>query len=236
MSLTHRAPLLLRSDSDMVPIAHALLGIDRPFIVCDPHQQEAKESVRSPANYETGMAAAWAAIGGSLCARARRLPRDFPAVLARVREPNARMQLIVCLERQVIALFLAEPIEVPALAMRAQDLPRIIDEYARDAIAILGAPATSFRPDDHCWVLEHAAQSLPEIEKATLRRVALRTSTNVNRAAARLGDGGRVAVSVARPPAPGSVADSSVAPRRQGASSIVTIRETRVRRYYHRRG
>jgi hypothetical protein len=37
------------------------------------------------------------------------------------------------------------------------------------------------------WVLEHAAVSLPEIEKATLRRVALRSSANVSRAATRLG-------------------------------------------------
>jgi DNA-binding NtrC family response regulator len=76
---------------------------------------------------------------------------------------------------------------VPSLSTRTQDLPRIIDEYAQDAIAILDVPATSFQPDDHRWVLEHAAASLPEIEKATLRRVALRTSANVSRAATRLG-------------------------------------------------
>jgi ActR/RegA family two-component response regulator len=69
----------------------------------------------------------------------------------------------------------------------AQDLPRVIDEYALNAIKASGAPATSFQPDDHHWVLEHAAPSLPEIEKATLRRVALRASGNLSRAAARLG-------------------------------------------------
>ena len=191
LSLTHRAPLLLRCDSDPVPIAHALhrrvLGADRPFVVCDPRRRDGKESVRSAGNHRTGAAAAQAAIGGSLCVRARRLPRDFPALLARLRELGADVQLIVCLDREDEPSFLSEPIEVPSLSMRAQDLPRIIDEYAQDAIAALGAPATSFHPDDHRWVLEHAAASLPEIEKTTLRRVALRSSANLSRAAARLG-------------------------------------------------
>jgi hypothetical protein len=190
LSLTHRAPLLLRCDSDAVPIAHALhrrtLGVDRPFVVCDPRRRDGKESVRSAGNHRTGAAAAQAAAGGSLCVRAKRLPPDFPAVLAGVHEPGTGAQLIVCLDRED-ASSLSEPIEVPLLSTRAQDLPRIIDEYALDAIAALGAPAASFQPDDHRWVLEHAAASLPEIEKATLRRVALRTSANLSRAAARLG-------------------------------------------------
>lgn len=175
----------------MVPIAHALhrrvLGADRPFVVCDPRRRDRPASVRSATSYGTGDAATKAATGGSVCVRTKRLPRDFPALLARLREPGAGVQLIVCLDREDPASFLSEPIEVPSLSTRTQDLPRIIDEYALDSIAALGASATSFQPDDHRWVLEHAAVSLPEIEKATLRRVALRTSTNLSRAAARLG-------------------------------------------------
>lgn len=190
-SVTHRAPLLLRGDSDMVPIARALhrraLGADRPFLVCDPRRRDGKESVRSARNHGTGAAAAQAAVGGSLCVRARRLPRDFPGLFARVRDPGLGVQLIVCSEEQDAVSWLSSPIEVPSLSTRAEDLPRIIDEYAADAIAILEAPAGSFQPDDHRWVLECAAESLAEIEKATLRRVALRSSVNLSRAAARLG-------------------------------------------------
>jgi len=190
MTLTRRAPLLLRGESDMVPIAHALhrrMVGDLPFVVCDPRRRDGKESVRSAANYKTSMAAVQAAVGGSLCVRGERLPQDFAAVLARVREPDAGVQLIVCFDAEDAASLLSEPIDVPSLSTRVRDLPRIIDEYALDAIAALGEPATSFRPDDHRWVLEHAAVSLPEIEKATLRRVALRSSANVSRAATRLG-------------------------------------------------
>jgi hypothetical protein len=71
-----------------------------------------------------------AAAGGSLCVRARRLPRDFPALLATLREPGAGVQLIVCLDRAAMPPFLSAPIEVPSLSMRAQDLPQIIEEYA----------------------------------------------------------------------------------------------------------
>jgi hypothetical protein len=51
----------------------------------------------------------------------------------------------------------------------------------------LGAPAGSFEPDDHRWVLEDAATSFDEIEKATLGGVALWSSANPSQAAARLG-------------------------------------------------
>jgi hypothetical protein len=40
---------------------------------------------------------------------------------------------------------------------------------------------------DHVWVREHAATSLDEIEKATLRLTAIRTSDTMGEAAARLG-------------------------------------------------
>jgi hypothetical protein len=107
--------------------------------------------------------------------------------LPNVSKPGANIQLIVCESRADTAFPLSTPIEVPSLATRAGDLPRIIAEYAEDAIAALGAPAGSFEPHHHRWVLEHAAASLAEIEKATSRRLALRSSANLSRATAALG-------------------------------------------------
>src|SRR5215510_1955632 len=101
----------------------ACLGPDRPFVVCDPRRRDGTESVRSPGNYRTGTAAAQAAIGGSLCMRAKRLPRDFPALLARLREPSTDVQLIICLEREDAPSLFFNPIDVPSLSARAQDLP-----------------------------------------------------------------------------------------------------------------
>lgn len=191
MSLTHRAPLLLRGDSDMVPVAHALhrrvLGADRPFIVCDPRRLQHRASVRCPASYETVAAAAEAAVGGSLCVRSWRLPPDFGALRAWLGELDINVQLMVCLGPAVSSTLLPTSIDVPSLSTRTSDLPRIVDEYGQDAIAALGAPPASFGPEDRRWVLTHAVSSLPAIEKATLRRVALRSCKNLSCAAARLG-------------------------------------------------
>jgi len=80
------------------------------------------------------------------------------------------------------------PITVPPLASRLDELDQIITEYADDAIAELSAPpTTSFLPADRDWVRVHSASSLPDIEKATLRLVAIRESRNLSAAAARLG-------------------------------------------------
>jgi hypothetical protein len=76
---------------------------------------------------------------------------------------------------------------VPSLRTRTKELPRIIDAYALDAIHELHATETSFTAADRQWLLEHGRLTLPEIEKATLRLVALRMSRTLPRAAERLG-------------------------------------------------
>jgi len=64
----------------------------------------------------------------------------------------------------------------------------IVEDYAAEAIATLNAPANSFTNADLWWVIERAARSLAEIEKATLRVVALKVSANdVPRSAELLG-------------------------------------------------
>lgn len=192
MAVTHRTALVLSGDSDLVPIAYALhrhtLGPDRPFVASDPHRRTGKESVRSAANYVSGIAAFEAAAGGSLCVRSSRLPLDFAGVLARLRKPDARVQFVVCTpNRSEGDAFLAVPIHVPPIKQRAGEVRRIVDEYALDAAAALDAPPTSFTGADREWVLKYGASSLAEIEKATLRLVALRISRNRTRAAERLG-------------------------------------------------
>ena len=192
LAVSRRTALVLAGESDLVPIAHSLhrrsLGADRPFIACDPRRQNTEESVRSAANYVSGIAGLMAATGGSLCVRSARLPRDFAAVLERLREPEARVQLIVCTQDPSESdVFVTAPIELPPLKERAAELPRIIDEYALDAAEALGAPPTSFTSADREWVLAYGTTSLSEIEKATLRLIALRISKSLPRAAERLG-------------------------------------------------
>lgn len=193
LALDHHAALVLCGEGDLVPIAWALhrhtLGADKPFIVCDPRRGTMAASVRSPASRASGVAAFEAAIGGSLCVRSRRLPGDFPALVTKLRDADDVLCAICTapLADPRPPLVLPAPLVVPPLAQRLAELDRIIAEYASDAIEELAVPASSFTARDHSWVRAHAAASLSEIEKATVRLVAIRTSRNLSGAAARLG-------------------------------------------------
>jgi hypothetical protein len=192
MAATRRAALILCGDDDLVPIARSIhrhsQGLERPFIVCDPRRSPGKGTVRSAENHVMGLEALAAAAGGTVCVRIRRLPPDFRALVRELRAPSSRAQLIVCAATlQECERCRVAPIVIPSLADRRSEIDRIIAEYGEDAITELAAARSSFPPVDHTWVREHASSSLNEIEKATLRLVALRASRNLSHAAARLG-------------------------------------------------
>lgn len=187
-----RSPLYLCGDGDLVPLALSLhrhsLPAGRPFVLCDPSRKDGDESVRSVANLQSGLAALEVAQGGTLCIRANRRPRDFAAMLERLEDPHAGVQLILCSNASTDEERAGRlSILVPALEGRAEEVTRIVDEYAEDARAALSAPPDSFIRSDRDWVLANEASTLTEIETATLRLIALRISPNVTRAAERLG-------------------------------------------------
>ena len=191
MAAARRAALVLCGDGDLVPTARSIhrhaRGADRPFILCDPRRGRAKETVRAAENYTTGIEALGAATGGSLCVRAHRLPRDFHDLIDVMRAPSSQVQLIACATSSTdCAIYRVMPIEIPDLSARDAEIDRVIAEYAEDARRELQIPPPGFVEADHAWVREHAT-TLPEIEKATLRLVALRASRNLTNAAARLG-------------------------------------------------
>ncbi|HEU4735208.1 MAG TPA: FHA domain-containing protein [Kofleriaceae bacterium] len=191
LAATRRTALVLSGDGDLVPVARSIhrhvIGPDRPFVVCDPRRREVKATVRSAENYESGRDALAAATGGSLCIRLERRPRDFEAVITSLRSPGARVQLIVCTRNSAgCEPYLAPAIWIPPLNTRSDEIDRIIIEYAEDALDELGAARTSFLPGDRAWVRRYSAANLPEIEKGTLRLVALREARNLGEAAARL--------------------------------------------------
>ena len=64
--------------------------------------------------------------------------------------------------------------------------PNIRGIHTADALAAFNAPSSSFTDASRRWVCRHAATSYDEIEQATLRLVALRTSGNLSLAAAQL--------------------------------------------------
>jgi len=207
LAVERRATLVLLGESDLVPIAYALhrrtLGADSPFVVCDNRRSDVDGSVRSPTNYTSSVIGFTAAKGGTLCLSYPRVPRDFPTMIALARNLSTDVQLVLLgdarWDRHPLAV-LPAPIRVPSLVTRAEELPRIVDEYARDAVVELRererlgykrrAPRrrrVSFTAEDRQWVLDNSPQTLGEIEKSALRIAAIRMSVDLNRAADRLG-------------------------------------------------
>jgi hypothetical protein len=188
---TNRVPLVLSGDRDriLVRIAHALhrraLGAGPPFVVADPRWHQRTHGL---ASYATVSAALEVAAGGVLCVRSRRPPRDFNRVITRL--PDVGAKLVVCVdaaERCDVLLSIAEPIRVPPLASRRDELPKIVDAYATDARADLASSAP-FTPSHRAWVMRHCA-SLPAIELTVRRLVALQRAGSIAGAAALLGMG-----------------------------------------------
>jgi hypothetical protein len=193
MAASSRTHLVLCGDDDLMSVARSLHrrfhDPDQPFVVCDPRRKRTDENVRSAQNFEKGMPALAAAARGTLCVWSHKLPTDYDDVKAALSAPDTRVHLVVCSRDAASAkAFGAEPITIPPLATRADEVPRVVAEYALDAAAELGISHAAFTRADHDWVVAHEAATLPEIEKATSRLLALRHENgNVTRAAARLG-------------------------------------------------
>jgi hypothetical protein len=190
MAATQRAALVLCGEGDLIPIARGLhrnsAGEGRPFVLCDPRRRATAQNAALE-NYPSGLAALKAAAGGSMCVWLKRLPRDFAELIAALHAPSIRVQLIACGVRPSDRKeMVSAPIEIPALSTRADEIDRIIDEYANEAARALGSSVIFTKPDRD-WVRRYSATSLPEIEKGTLRLIALREAGNVARAAALLG-------------------------------------------------
>jgi hypothetical protein len=166
IAATHREPLLLRGAGNLVSIArslhqHAFEG--RPFVVCKP-----------PAK---GMDALAAATGGTLCIWRHQQPDDIDEVVSALRVPSPRALLVVCahaaprgsdIASQIVTV--VRSIRLPPLTERRGELHRIIDAYARDAMAAFGG---FFTAADREWIASDASGSLHQIAMATRRVVAL---------------------------------------------------------------
>lgn len=158
LAVTYRAVLVLLGQGHLVPLARALhrltLG-NAPFVMCDARRGSSAASIRAPANYESGVDAFRAADGGTLCIRETPPPRDLALLAALSRDPAARVQIIVTAWPSYEIhpfLFRPSPIVIPQLTTRVREIPRIIEEYATDAIVELSAESTGFAASDRAWV------------------------------------------------------------------------------------
>ena len=159
----------------MVAVARRLHGEvfgDRPFVIADldPREPLAIAIER--------------AIDGTLCLPLFRMAGPAK-VLRELADTAVRCKLILCSRADHRGG--CPPIEIPPLATRPDDLPRIVDEYAADAIARFGARPSSYSTADRTRLLEDPSHNLADLETTTLRLVALREYGGVTRAAPHLG-------------------------------------------------
>ena len=190
---TRQAAIVLCADHDPELIARALhrhvFPSDRPFVMCDPGRKRVEENVRAAVNYQRGMEAIAAAKHGTVCIWSKHVPKDFAEMKVALQDPDTRVVLMVCAYQPFEAeAFGATPIAIPSLRDRVAELPQIVDEYAQEASEELGLPRSTFTREDRDWVIQHAAASLSDIEKSTLRFLAIREAGgNMTTAASRLG-------------------------------------------------
>lgn len=192
VAAARRESLLLCGDEGLFAIARLLhnraLGEDRPFVVCNPHRRRAESDARAAVNYDDGMVALQEAAGGTICIRRERPLPGFDQVVAAVRRPPARAQLIVCTQRppEPNQPTMGPTIVIPPLSERRSEVPRIVEEFGRDDAAALGGG--SLTPENQAWIVRYESSSLGRISTASRRLVAYnRADRNATQAASLLG-------------------------------------------------
>lgn len=191
VAATRRESLLLCGAGGLVAIARLIhartLGEHRPFIVCDPNRRRSEPDARAALSHSDGLVALQEAVGGTICIWKERPLPGFDEVVAKLRKPTSRVQLVVCshLIPDPRIPDMGPTIVLTPLSERTDELPRIIEEFGRDAAIALGGALTAQGAD---WVFRHETENLARIATATRRLVALNGSNgNVRHAASVLG-------------------------------------------------
>jgi hypothetical protein len=193
LAAMRRSILVLCGESNLAPIAEDLhrltLTPARPFVLCNPRRRTSENAERFTRCAPDGRTAIAQAAGGTVCIYDdRRCPPDVEEMLRAFRTPACRAQLVVCAKNPRKAeVFSAAPIVIPALGARKADLERIIEEYAIDAAWRLGIEPLEFAPAERSWIRERSSATLPDIQTATLRLVAIRHAGTISGGAALLG-------------------------------------------------
>jgi hypothetical protein len=177
-----RGALTLYGNGDLAAVAlllhrHTLHG--RPFVRWERRTRE-----------DPRIALA-AAAGGTLCVSANDLLWCVDEIVERRHRSAMRVQLIILVTavrrlRPIVAA-VTEPIMLTPLSKRKHERLRIIDELTIEAAQTLGIEPSRLSEADRRTILRFDAGTVPAIERATLRIVALRHWRYFARAAHELG-------------------------------------------------
>jgi hypothetical protein len=177
-----RAILIVRGEGSMVSIAERLhqlvLGEQRPLSV---HGRK-----------ETGLTALGRATDGMLYLDAEELPHDVQQVIVGLRLPGSRARLVIGANTadavsEVVSLIPhVASIWIPPLTERQDEIERLLEAYAQDAVMAFGAQGIGLRPHDMKWIRESGTTTL-EAAKEVMTRVVLVRNWGITGGASRAG-------------------------------------------------
>lgn len=182
--------IVILGPGELSSIARALhrvlRGPSAPFVSCSPSCKDLRASAIVPGNLRNTREACEAATGGSLVVRTTDMPRDFFRIADAAGLPFRQLLIFVCAtEKSSFRYDGFAHVDMRDFDGRKDEIPRLVEEYAREAGELLGAPPGCFRDQDRQWVTTYAASSVVDIERGTLYQTALRM-TRTPREAARL--------------------------------------------------
>jgi hypothetical protein len=188
LAATRRSFLVLCGDQELVPLAAELhrltLTNERPFVLCNPLRRTAETPETPYRCVTTGLAALAEAPDGTVCLYHRHLPPDLLQLMRDLRIPECLTQLAICAPNERDALiFNPAPIVVPSLSTRSTEIDRLIETYTDDAANELELRRFRLSVGAHAWIRGRSAETLADIQRATLRLAAVHKAGTMTAAA-----------------------------------------------------
>lgn len=190
LAASGRVVFVLCGEPSLVPLAEELhrlaLNEQRPFVLCDP-RRAVEETARFTRCVQDGLTALAQARDGTVCIDDQRRPSDLLEMLDVWRRPGSSAQVMVLAKNLRKAdVYATYPMEIPSLRTRRDELDQLITEYEEEAVQRLRAGVTRLTEAQRSWIAERSSKTLPDVQGATLRLIALRHAGSMTRAAALL--------------------------------------------------
>jgi len=191
LAASGRAILVLCGEPSMVPLAEELhrltLTERRPFVLCDPRRRTHEDAESFTRRVPDGLTAVAQALDGTVCIDDQRRPGDLARMLEALHRPGRTAQLVVLARNARRAdVYTPAPVVIPPLRSRRDELERLILEYEAEAARRLGISTVELTPAQRSWIRERSGETLPDLQKATLRLIAIRHAGSILGAASLL--------------------------------------------------
>jgi hypothetical protein len=192
LAATRRAVVVLCGEQSLLPLSEELhrltLTERRPFVFCDPRRRTACEDTESFTRCVTdGLTAVAQAKDGTVCIDDQRRPKDLAEMLEELHRPGCTAQLMVLARNARKGdVYTPAPVVIPPLRARRDEMERLIMEYEAEAVRRLGLDTLELTPAQRSWIRERSSATLPDIQRATLRLIAIRRAGSIAGAAALL--------------------------------------------------